>query len=61
MMRYLMQHCINSLKNSGFIWQGYVKTIDTSARLETFKEFELGLEEVWERECSNDSNVDEVH
>ena len=24
------------------------------------KEFELGLEEVWERECSSDSDVDKV-
>ena len=28
--------------------------------LETLKEFELGLEKVWERECSSDSDVDEV-
>ena len=30
----------------------------SSGRLESFEEFELGLEEVWERECSSDSDVD---
>ena len=29
--------------------QDYIKTVDTTAGLETLKEFELGLEEVWER------------
>ena len=52
----LYQH----IKNGGFTWQDYIKTIDTTARLETLEEFELGLEEVWERECSSDSDVDEV-
>ena len=28
--------------------------------LEALEEFELGLEEVWERKCSSDSEVDEV-
>ena len=37
-----------------------IKTINTTAGLEKPKEFELGLEEVWERECSSDSNVDKV-
>ena len=38
----------------------YIKTIDTAAGLETLEEFEFGLEEVWERECSSDSDVDKV-
>ena len=40
--------------------QDNIETIDTAAGLEKFEEFELGLEEVWERECSSDSDVDEV-
>ena len=39
--------------------QDYIKTVDTAARLETLEELKLGLE-VWERECSSDSDVDEV-
>ena len=35
------------------------KTIDTVAGLEMLKEFELGLEEVWERECRSNNDVDE--
>ena len=38
----------------------YLKTIDTAAELEMLEEFEFGLEEVWEREYSSDSDVDEV-
>ena len=41
-------------------WQDYIKTVDTATRLETVEEFELGLEEVWERKCSSNSNVDKV-
>ena len=41
-------------------WQDYIKTVDTAAGLEMLEEFELGLEEVWERECSSDSDVDKV-
>ena len=41
-------------------WKDYIKTIDTATGLETVEEFELGLEEVWERKCSSDSGVDEV-
>ena len=42
------------------MWQDYIKIVDITTWLETFEEFELGLEEVWERKCSNDSYVDEV-
>ena len=42
------------------IWQDYIKTVDTATGLETVEEFELGLEEVWERECSSDSDVDKI-
>ena len=38
----------------------YITTVDTAARLEMLKEFELGFKEVWERECSRDSDVDKV-
>ena len=40
--------------------QDYVKTVDTTAGLETLEEFELRLKEVWKKECSSDSDVDEV-
>ena len=40
-------------------WQDYIKTIDTAAGLEMLEEFEFGLE-VWERECSSNSDVDKV-
>ena len=36
------------------------KTFDTAAGLEMLKEFELGLEEVWERECRSNNDVDEA-
>ena len=42
------------------MWQDYIKIVDIATGLETFEEFELGLEEVWERECSSNSYVDEV-
>ena len=51
-----MQRC----KNGRYTWQDYIKTIDTAAGLETLEEFKFGLEEVWEKECSSDSDVDEV-
>ena len=41
-------------------WQDNIKIVDTANGLETLEKFELGLEEVWERECSSDSDVDEV-
>ena len=56
---YLKQHCINTL-NGGCTWKDYIKTADTTTGLEMLKEFELGLEEAWESECSSDSNVDEA-
>ena len=31
-----------------------------AAGLETLEEFELGLEEVYERECNSDSDVNEI-
>ena len=52
-----MQHCINI---GGCTWQDYIKTVDIVAGLETLEEFELGLEEVWERECNSDSDADKV-
>ena len=36
------------------------KTVDTATGLEMLKEFKLGLEEVWERECSSDSDIDDI-
>ena len=42
-----MQRCINALKMVDVHgMQDYVKTVDTTARLEMLEEFELGLEEV---------------
>ena len=48
------------IKNGGCTRQDCIKTVDTAAMLETLEEFELGLEKVWEREYSSDSDVDEV-
>ena len=48
------------IKSSRYVWQDYIKTVNTVAGLETLEKFELGLEEVWERECSRDSDIDKV-
>ena len=42
------------------IWQDCIKAITTTTGLEMLEGFELGLEEVWERECTSDSDVDKV-
>ena len=46
-----------SIKNGGCTWQDYTKTVNTATELEMLV---LGLEEVWETECSSDSDADEV-
>ena len=46
--------------NGWCTWKDYTETVDTAAGLEMREEFKLGLEEVWERECSSGSDVDEV-
>ena len=56
-----MQHCINTLKMADVRDKITSKLlIATSTGLETLEQCELGLEEVWERECSSDSDVEEV-
>ena len=60
-----MQRCINTdgrwqVADGRCTWQDYNKIVDTAFGLEKLKEFDLGLEEVWERECSSDSDVDKV-
>ena len=42
------------------IWWDCIKAITTTTGLEMLEGFELGLEEVWERECTSDSDVDKV-
>ena len=48
------------IKNGGCTLQNYIKIVNNSAGLGMLEVCELGLEEVWERECNSDSDVDEV-
>ena len=52
-----MQCCINALKMVDI--HGKI-TLKPLIPLETLKEFQIGIEEVWKRECSSDSDLHEV-
>ena len=67
-----MQHCINALEMADvqanitlkqlilLLGWKHSKHLNLATGLETVKEFEFRLEELWETECSSDSDVDEV-
>ena len=53
-----MQHFINVLKMADVHGKMILKPLIYGLKM--LEEFELGLEEVWESECSSDSDVDQV-